>query len=182
MKHTAIVALMLGMSVAGVYAQESPVQMTFSGDASASTIDLKQPGTNTSEENLAGNGSLGQFTFRLVKASTTAPQPSSNCSGPTKLFFANVAGGGLFRFQDGSLLNVILTGGGDCIDFVAGEAHCTMTFQIVGGTGRLQGVSGVLTLTETARPILADAFNNPVFFTETGELAGTVSRGGNSRP
>jgi len=35
--------------------------------------------------------------------------------------------------------------------------------------------SGVLTLTETALPVLADASDNPVFFTETGEITGTVS-------
>ena len=106
-----------------------PVKMTFSGDAGPSAIDLKQPNTNTDEENLAGNGTLGPFTFRLVRASATAPQPSSTCSGPTKLYFPNVAGAGLFRFQDGSLLKVNLTQGGDCIDFAAKEAHCTLTFK-----------------------------------------------------
>ena len=30
--------------------------------------------------------------------------------------------------------------------------------------------SGVLTLTETVLPVLADAFNNPVFFAATGSL------------
>jgi hypothetical protein len=53
--------------------------------------------------------------------------------------------------------------------------HCTLTFQIAGGTGRFQDASGILTLTETALPVLADALHNPVFFTETGELTGTVS-------
>lgn len=158
MKHTATLAVMLGISVTGVYAQQSPVQMTFSGDASFSTIDLKLPGTLAAEENLAGHGSLGQFTFRFVKASATVPQPSNTCSGPTKLYFPDVAGAGLFRFQDGSLLKVTLTGGGDCIDFAANEANCSLTFQITGGTGRFEHASGVLTLTERATPFLADAF------------------------
>ena len=182
MKHTATMALMVTLGVAGVYAQQIPVQMTFSGDGTPSVIDLKQPNTNTGEENVAGDGTQGPFTFRLVKASAASPQPSSTCSGPTKLYFPNMAGAGLFRFQDGSLLKVNLMEGGDCIDFAANEAHCTLTFQVAGGTGRFQDASGVLTLTETATPLLGDASNNPVFFTETGEFTGTISTGGNSKP
>ena len=123
MKHTATMALMLTLGVAGVYAQQIPVNMTFSGDGTPSVIDLKHPNTITSEENLAGSGSQGPFTFRLVRASTAAPQPSTTCSGPTKVYFPNVAGAGLFRFFDGSLLMVNLTDGGDCIDFAANQAH-----------------------------------------------------------
>ena len=67
MKLTATLALMVTLGVTGVYAQQIPVYMTFSGDAGASAIDLKQPNTNTGEYNLAGNGSQGSFTFRLVK-------------------------------------------------------------------------------------------------------------------
>jgi hypothetical protein len=182
MKHTATIALMLTLGVAGVYAQQIPVNLTFSGNGTPSAIDLKQPNTNTSEENLEGNGTQGPFTFRLFKASTAAPQPSTTCSGPTRLYFQDVAGAGLFRFFDGSLLKVNLMDGGDCIDFAANEAHCTLIFQVTGGTGRFQGATGVLTLTETSAPILSDASSNPVFFTETGELKGTISRGGNSRP
>jgi hypothetical protein len=37
-----------------------------------------------------------------------------------------------------------------------------MTFQITGGTGRFQNSPGVLTLTETVLPVLADASHNPV--------------------
>ena len=184
MKHTATMALMLTLGVAGVQAQQISVNMTFSGDATPSVIDLMHPDTYTSEENLAGSGPHGPFTFRLVKASAAAPQPSTTCSGPTKFYFPNVAGAGLFRFFDGSLLMVNVTDGGDCIDFAADPAHCTLTFQVTGGTGRFRGASGVLTLTETATPILSDASNppNPVFFTETGEFTGTISRGGNAIP
>src|SRR5689334_17369951 len=165
MKYAATMALAVTLGVTGVNAQPVPVHLTFSGDAGPSVIDLKHPGTITGEENLAGNGTHGQFTFRLIKASTAAPQPSSTCSGPSKIFFPNVAGAGLFRFSDGSLMAVNLTGGGDCIDFAANQAQCTLTFQVTGGTGRFQGVSGVLTLTETAAPVLGDASGNPVFFT-----------------
>jgi len=64
---------------------------------------------------------------------------------------------------------------GDCIDFAALQARCTMTFQITGGTGRFKDASGMVTLTETVVPVLADASNNPVFFAATGEFTGTVS-------
>jgi len=86
-----------------------------------------------------------------------------------------MAGAGLFRFQDGSLLNVTLTQGGDCIDLVHMLAHCTWIFKVNGGTGSFQNASGTLTLNETALPVLADALGNPVFFSETGTLTGTIS-------
>jgi hypothetical protein len=169
------VGLMLNLGVAGAYAQPGPrnvhVRMTFSGDAAPSPINLNLPDSNTGEESLAGDSTLGAFTFRIVLATANTPHPSSTCSG---VFFPKLAGAGLFRFQDGSLLKVNLTQGGDCIDFVQLVAHCTFTFQINGGTGRFQDASGILTLIETAHPILADASNNPVFFTETGQLTGTV--------
>jgi hypothetical protein len=174
MKHLATVALMLNLGVAGVYAQQKPVNMTFSGTSAASTINL-QPNTTTGEDNLAGNGTLGPFTFRDITAGTAIPQPSSTCSGPTLLHFSRVAGAGVFRFQDGSLLKVHLTQGDDCIDLAAQQSHCTWTFQITGGTGRFKNASGNLTLTEIVVPVLADAFGNPVFFASTGEFTGTVS-------
>ncbi len=171
MKQIATMALMLSLGVAGVYAQQRPVRMTFSGNGAPSTIDLKHPNSSTSEENVVGNGTLGPFTFRDVRAAANSPQPSSACAG---VFFPSVAGGGILRFQDGSLLKVNLTGGGDCIDFVHGVGHCTLTLQIAGGTGRFQGASGVLTYTETALPVLFDALSIPVLFTETGGITGTI--------
>jgi hypothetical protein len=176
MKHIAIAALMLNLGVAIVYAHEKPVKMMFSGTAAPSTVNLQQPDTTNGEDSLAGNGTLGQFTFRNVTAETASPQPSSTCSGPNQLYFVRVAGAGVFRFHDGSLLKVNLTEGSDCVDLAAQEGHCTMTFQITGGTGRFKDASGVLTLTETVVPVLADASHNPVFFSSTGEFTGTVSR------
>ena len=175
MKRTATVALMLNLGVAGVYAQQQSVSMTFSGTAAASTLNLLQPDTNNSEDNSAGDGTLGPFTFRNVRAIRASPQQSSTCAGPTQIYFSSAAGAGVFRFQDGSLLKVNLMEAGDCIDFAAGQARCTMTFQITGGTGRFKDASGTLTLTETVLPVLADATNNPVFFAATGEFAGTIS-------
>ena len=171
-----VAVLMLNLGIAAVYAQSGRpinvhVKMTFSGNGAPSPINLNQPNTSTAEENVAGDGTLGPFSFRNVSATANTPHPSSTCSG---LFFPRVAGAGILRFQDGSLLKVNLTQGGDCIDLVHMVGHCTLTFQINGGTGRFQDASGVLTLTENAHPVLADAFNNPVFFTETGQLTGTV--------
>ena len=174
MKYIAM-ALMLNLGVASVYAQHQPVKMVFSGTSALSTVNLQQPNTNNSEDNYAGNGTLGSFTYRDVRAITAFPQASSTCSGPNKIYGSANLGAAVFRFQDGSLLKVNLTQEGDCIDLAANEAHCTMTFQITGGTGRFKDASGVLTLTETVVPVLADVNNNPVFFAATGEITGTVS-------
>jgi hypothetical protein len=176
MKYIAVIALILNLGVASVYAQRYPVKMAYSGTSGPSAVNLQQPGTQTVEENFAGNGALGPFTFRNISAETTSPQqPPSTCSGPANIYFSRVAGAGVFRFQDGSLLKVNVTQGADCIDLAAQQGHCTLTFQITGGTGRFKDASGTLTLTETNVTVLADALNNPVFFASTGEFTGTVS-------
>jgi hypothetical protein len=173
------VALMLNLGVASVHAHEKPVKMTFSGTEGRSAIDLQFPDTHTGDKqtaefNFAGNGTLGSFTFRNVEADGDFPQQSSACPA-TQVYFSTMAGAGVFRFQDGSLLKVNLTEGFDCIDFVALEAHCTRIFQITGGTGRLKDVSGSRILTETVVPALFDAAGNPAFFAATGEFTGTVA-------
>ena len=173
MKHIATMALMLNLGVASAYAQ--PVKMGFSGTSAASTVNLQQPDTSNDEDNFAGNGTLGAFTFRNVRAIANSPTPSRSCSGPNQLHFADPAGAGVFRFEDGSLLKVNLTQGGDCIDLAAQEGHCTLTLQIIGGTGRFKNASGTLTFTETSVPVLADALHNPVYFAATGGFTGTVS-------
>ena len=178
MKHIATVALMLNLGVAGVYAQQRAVKMTFSGTLGPSTLSL-QPNTNTDEQNLAGNGTLGPFTFRELHADPTAPQPSSTCSpgnAPPRLYFPNVAGGGVFRFQDGSLLTVGVTEAGSsiCIDLTAGVAHLTTNYQITGGTGRFNRASGTLTLTATLTPALFNADGGVVLATDKGKFEGTV--------
>ena len=175
MKYIAAMALMLTLGVATVYAQRYPVKMGFSGTAAASAVNLQQPSTTNSEMDIAGNGILGSFTFRGVRAITAFPQSSSTCSGPNKIALSSKAGAGVFRFQDGGLLKVNLTQGADCIDLAAQQGHCTLTFQITAGTGRFKDASGTLTLTETNVPVLTDALNNPVFFASTGEFTGTVS-------
>jgi hypothetical protein len=173
MKRLAVVTLMLDFGIAGAWAQGGNVNLTVSGTAARSTISLQ--GTTASEYQLAGHAALGQFTFRVVNTSTTSPQTSTTCSGPNKVFFAAVAGAGVLRSPNGGLLKVNLTGGGDCIDFAAGEAICTRIFQVIGGTDRFTNASGALTLTMTVVPVLSDGPNNPVFFSVTGEVTGTVS-------
>jgi len=55
-------------------------------------------------------------------------------------------------------------------------ATCTLTLQITGGTGRFQGVTGVLTYTETAVPVFFDGSGIvPGMTTETVDIMGTIS-------
>jgi hypothetical protein len=112
-----------------------------------------------------------------VSASITSPQVSATCSGPTKIYFPTVAGGGVLRSQDGGTLKLNLSAGSDCIDFSvspAGEAICTRVLQIMGGTGRFANASGTLMLVIRVVPVLEDGPNNPVFFEVTGTIAGAV--------
>lgn len=180
MKHIATVALMLNLSVLGVHAQQKPViqkqvRMTFSGSTVATTINL-QPGTVTDEEHFAGNGTLGQFTFRQLRADVTSFQPSSTCSGPNQFNFPVARGGGVFRFQHGSLLMVGITGGAICVDLTALVGRLTVTYQITGGTGRFNGASGALTLNSTLTAVLFDTSNPPAakLLTNMGKFEGTV--------
>ena len=175
MKLLATAALMLNFGVAGIYAESVSVNLTVSGTTVNSTVQLA-PGTPASEYSLAGGGPLDPFTLRVVNSSAANPDFPSTCTGPTKLHFASVAGAGVLRASDGSLLTVNLTGGGDCIDFSANQALCIRIFQITGGTGRFKNASGSLTLTMTVMPVLVDAANNPVFFAVTGEVKGTASK------
>ena len=123
MKHIATVALMLNLGVAGVYAQEKPVKMKFSGTNMPSTINL-QPNTHTGNTQLAGKGTLGAFTFHELQDHGPSPEPPSGCSGPS---FAVGAGAGVFRFQDESLLIVTVMDGSGCINPSAMYATQTVT-------------------------------------------------------
>lgn len=172
MKHTITVALMLNLGVAGVYAQQRPVKMMLSGTNVATTINLR-PNTVTDEHHSAGNGTFGPFTFRELHADLSpSPQPPPGCSGPN---FAIVAGAGVFRFQDGSLLIVTVMNGSGCINLAAGHAVITVQYQITGGTGRFEDASGALTYTYTHKPVLRNASNAPALLALTGEIEGTVS-------
>src|SRR4051794_22276994 len=170
-----LVTLMFNLGLTGVWAQQTHVNMTFSGNGAPSTINLPYSSTSTNEENVAGSGTLGWFTFRNVTAiaAASSQQPPKTCSGPTQMYLTRTAGAGIFRFPDESLMTVELTQGNDCIDLAVGEGHCMLTLKITGGTGRFANASGTLTYTEISKPVF-DAFHNPVFFTETGKITGTV--------
>jgi hypothetical protein len=179
MKHPTTVALMLSLGVASIYAQHGPVKMTFSGSTAATTLNL-QPGTVTDEEHFAGNGTLGRFTFRQLRTDVFPfpGQPPSTCSPPSRLYFPVARGGGVFRFQNGSLLKVAITGGDYCIDLTdltAPVGNLTVAYQITGGTGRFKGVSGALTLNSTLTPVVFAADNSVKLLTNTGTFEGTVS-------
>ncbi|MGA9509380.1 MAG: hypothetical protein WBV55_12255 [Candidatus Sulfotelmatobacter sp.] len=175
MKHLATMALMLTLTVAAAYAHDVPVKMTFSGTSDTNATNLQQPDTSNDADTFAGEGTMGSFTLRNIRAISNSPGTSTTCSGATQLFLPELAGAGVFRFRDGSLLEMNLTQGGDCIDLTTGLAHCTLTFKITGGTGRFQHASGVLTMTETVETVAADALGNPVFFAATGEFTGAIS-------
>ncbi len=163
----------LTLGAAAVSAQQ-PVKMTFSGTSANSVINLQQPNTSDDEDTFAGTGSLGSFTLRNVRAISNSLGSSSTCSGSNDLYFAETAGTGVFRFEDGSLLLVQLTKGGDCIDLATNEAHCTLSFQVTGGTGRFKNASGTLIFTETATAVAFDTLGNPVLFTATGGFTGAI--------
>jgi len=174
MKNIAAITLMLTFGVASAYAHQKTVKMTFSGTSGASAIDLQYPGAHTGEDNFAGDGTLGRFTYHDATAEEGSPSSSSTCSGPSQLYFLRLAGAAVLRFEDGSLLKITLTEGADCIDLAAQQAHCTMTFKVTGGTGRFKNASGTLTLTESVVPVLAGFSHAPVFFASTGEITGTI--------
>lgn len=168
MKRLLSITLLLNLAAAGLHAQQIPVKSTVSGTAAPSTVNL-QTGTDVSEYDLAGSGTLGQFTLRMVSAGAASPGQSNTCSG---LYIPVIAGEAVFRTRDGSLLKGNLTGGSDCIDFVAGQALCIRTFQVIGGTGRFSDATGEVTVTMTVAPVVPGQFS---FFTVTGEVTGNLS-------
>jgi hypothetical protein len=172
MKRIVTMALMLNLGVAGVYAQQRPVKMSFSGSNVATTINLR-PNTVTDETQVAGNGTLGAFTFRELHADGPSPEPLSGCSAP---HFAVLAGAGIFRFNDGSLLVVTVMEGSGCVNLAAMNSAITVKYAINGGTGRFTGASGDLTMTAIIVPVLRNASNAPALLANIGEFEGTVFR------
>lgn len=169
MRHLASTTLLLSIGIAAAYAQQTSPKMNLSGTGAPSTVNL-HTGTGTSEYNLMGAGPGGHFTLRVVSAGAASPEASSTCSG---LYIPIVAGEGVLRSSDGSLLKLNLTGGSDCIDLVAGQALCIRIFQTIGGTGRFRDVSGTaVTLTMTVAPVVPNQFGS--LFTVTGELSGVT--------
>lgn len=174
-KRLATLMLFLNLGAAAIYAERAHVKMPVSGTNVATTIDL-QPGTVTDEVMLAGNGTLGPFTYRELHADTLSPQSSSTCVGGTGLFVPTLSGGAVFRFKDGSLLNVGLIEGSLCIDLTAEVpvAHFTGTYKVTGGTGRFIHSSGTLTLNSTVSVVLSNASGNPALLTNVGDFSGEI--------
>ena len=195
MRHLTIAALILYLGVASLYAQQfgeenataRRVKMTFSGSIISSPLVLA-PDTLNHEEHLAGTSTLGPFTYRGLWADDPATQTPGDCGSGFGPNFQLVIGGGVFRFQDGSLLTVRLTEGVLCIDFsdpARPVGHLSETFQITGGTGRFDGVAAScgtttgdcrLQLTAMRSVVLRDSAGAVKFMTSVGEIEGTVPR------
>ena len=174
MRRNTRIALALCLAVLGtaIEAQSKLVKMKFSGTAVATTLSLL-PGTVTDEDHLEGNGTQGSFTFRQLRTDGPAVQPPIGCT--SSRFFLVVAGAGVFRFQDGSLLIVRIAEGSGCIDLTAGNTQLTVLYEITGGTKRFSGASGDLTLKATFTPVFRNPSTNaPVLLTLTGEFEGTI--------
>jgi hypothetical protein len=177
MKRIATVALLSQLAIAGVHADErsANVRMKASGDSLATTINL-QDGTITDEEQLAGSGPLGAFTYHGLRADLETPQvpiPPATCGSP--LFISVATGTGVFRFDDGSLVVVNITGGGLCIDLSVGTAQITEDYVIARGTGRFEHATGNLTLTATIAPVVFNASGNPQLLTIAGRFEGMIT-------
>ena len=75
MKTIASMTLMLTFGVAAVHAQDTSVKMAFSGTSAPSTINLLQPNTSNDEDQLAGRGTLGAYSYRQIRAISNSPAP-----------------------------------------------------------------------------------------------------------
>ena len=151
-----------------------------------STALVIAPNTLNHESHVAGNSPLGPFTYRGLWADDPGSQSSGSCGSGFGPNFRLVAGGGVFRFEDGSLLTVQLTEGTLCVD-IADPAHPVgrqfETYQITGGTGRFEHAAAscgatagdcTLQLTATRGVVLRDSSGAVKFLTFTGEFQGTV--------
>jgi len=193
MRHLTTAALMLNLGIASLIAQQPAdehsharrVRMRFSGSTMSTTLALA-PNTLNHESHVAGNSPLGPFTYRGLWADDPASQTSGSCGSGFGPNFRIVAGGGVFRFEDGSLLTVQLTEGTQCID-IADPARPVGrqfgTYQIKGGTGRFKHAEAscgatagdcTLQLTSTLGVVLRDSSGAVKFLTFTGEFQGTV--------
>ena len=197
MRHLATAALILYLGVASPYAQQvgeehatgGRVRMRFSGSIISSALPLS-PGTLNHEEHLEGNSTLGPFTYRGLWADDPATRTDGPCGSGFGPNIQVTIGGGVFRFWDGSLLTVTLTGGVLCIDFsdpARPVGGLTEIFRITGGTGRFDGIAAscgmtagdcTLELTATRGVVLRDSANAVKFMTSVGEIDGTVPRFG----
>ena len=193
MRHLTTVALVLTLGLASLYAQQPAeehsragrVRMRFSGSTMSTELALA-PNTLNHETHVAGHSSLGPFTYRGLWADDPSSRTVASCGigfGPN---FRIVAGGVVFRFEDGSLLAVRLSEGTLCVD-TSNPAHPVglqfETYQITDGTGRFENAAAscsitpedcTLQLTANRGLLLRDSSGAPKFFTFTGEIQGSV--------
>lgn len=163
---------MLVMFTGMALAQEKPVKMKYSGSELTTAFLLQGPDTVIAgEEKLAGDGSLGQFTYRALRGDdvTTLTFTSACPNGK----FTVTTGAGIFRFSDGSLMTVQITGGSICVD-VDQIGHLAETYKVTGGTGRFKSANGKLSLEGSLNVVLSDVSGNPLLLTNTGKFDGTV--------
>jgi hypothetical protein len=73
------------------------------------------------------------------------PWDGATFCGPTHVLIDYRYGESVFRFLDGSQLFAHFKSGGLCFDFSAGSFAADGEIEIVGGTGRFEGASGILT-------------------------------------
>jgi hypothetical protein len=177
MKRIVIAALLVQVAFVGAYADGrfTNIRMKASGDSLATAINL-QDGTITDEEKVAGDGTLGAFTYHGLRADLEVPQvpiPPATCDTP--VFVQIATGSGVFRFDDGSLLVVNITGGGLCIDLAAQVARLTENYVIATGTGRFEHASGNLTFVGSLAPVVFNTSGNPALLTMAGKFEGTVT-------
>lgn len=169
MRHMLTVVLMLLFGVGAGYAQKNPVKMQSFGPELVTAFNV-QGNTTTCEEKLTGSGSLGQFTYRGLRADSnnfTITDACPNGLDPV------MGGTGMFRFSDGSLMSVSITGGSICVD-AHQVGHLTETYEVTSGTGRFQHAAGELSHTATLNAVLSDASGYPLLLTHTGTFDGTI--------
>ena len=72
-------------------------------------------------------------------------------------------------------MSVEITEGDGCVDLTVPVALLTVKYQITGGTGRFEGASGELTMTEAQVAVLRNAAGMPALLMFTGEFEGTIA-------
>jgi hypothetical protein len=171
MKRTVTVVLMLLLTAAASYAQQKPVKMKYSGSELTTTYNIAG-NMFSGEEKLTGDGSLGHFTYRALRADGDNFTITDACPEGD---FSVLKGAGIFRFSDGSLMTVNITGGAISVD-ANGLGHLTETYQVTGGTGRFKNATGELSLKGTLNVVLLDVTGQtPLLLTNTGEFGGTIT-------
>jgi len=70
------------LAASALYGQHIPAKLSFSGTGGASAANLHVPNTVTGEEDVAGAGTLGIFSFRNITAQTAGSATVHYLLGP----------------------------------------------------------------------------------------------------